>query len=64
GIAWSIGEIPTLIAAITVAIQWSRTDEKQQKRQDRHADRTGDAELAEYNAKLQKLADRDRERGW
>ena len=25
GIAWSIGEIPTLILAITVAIQWSRS---------------------------------------
>ena len=27
GIAWSIGEIPTLILAITVAIQWSRSDD-------------------------------------
>ncbi|MEV9306651.1 cytochrome c oxidase assembly protein, partial [Klebsiella pneumoniae] len=24
GVAWSVGEIPTLILAITVAIQWSR----------------------------------------
>lgn len=60
GIAWSIGEIPTLILAITVAIQWSRSDTKLQKRRDRHADRTGDAELEEYNAKLAALADRDR----
>ncbi|WP_288872814.1 cytochrome c oxidase assembly protein [uncultured Microbacterium sp.] len=60
GIAWSIGEIPTLILAITVAIQWSRNDTKLQKRRDRHADRTGDAELEEYNAKLAALADRDR----
>ena len=59
GIAWSIGEIPTLIAAITVAIQWSRSDEKKQKRRDRHADRTGDAELAAYNERLRKLAERD-----
>lgn len=63
GIAWSIGEIPTLIAAVTVAIQWSRSDERQQKRRDRHADRTGDAELAEYNARLQKMAERDRAQG-
>ncbi|WP_448712805.1 cytochrome c oxidase assembly protein [Microbacterium profundi] len=59
GIAWSIGEIPTLIVAITVAIQWSRDDTKVQRRNDRHADRTGDAELAEYNARLAAMADRD-----
>ena len=63
GIAWSIGEIPTLILAITVAIQWSRSDDRLQKRRDRHADRTGDAELEEYNAKLAALAERDRIRG-
>lgn len=59
GIAWSIGEIPTLILAITVAIQWSRSDDRLQKRRDRHADRTGDAELEEYNAQLAALAERD-----
>ncbi|WP_435748271.1 cytochrome c oxidase assembly protein [Microbacterium sp. PMB16] len=59
GIAWSIGEIPTLILAITVAIQWSRDDTKLQRRSDRNADRTGDAELEEYNAKLAALAERD-----
>jgi putative copper resistance protein D len=59
GIAWSIGEIPTLILAITVAIQWSRDDTKVQRRRDRHADRTGDAELEEYNARLAQLAERD-----
>lgn len=60
GIAWSVGEIPTLILAITVAIQWSRSDTRLQRRRDRHADRTGDAELEEYNAKLAELAERDR----
>ena len=59
GVAWSIGELPTLILAITVAIQWSRSDERAQKRADRHADRTGDAELEAYNAKLAELAARD-----
>lgn len=63
GIAWSIGEIPTLITAITVAIQWSRSDERAQRRRDRHADRTGDAELVEYNEKLRAIAERDRARG-
>lgn len=60
GIAWSVGEIPTLILAITVAIQWSRNDAKVQRRRDRHADRTNDAELEEYNARLAALAERDR----
>jgi cytochrome c oxidase assembly factor CtaG/putative copper export protein len=59
GVAWSVGEIPTLILAITVAIQWSRSDERIQKRRDRHADRTGDAELHEYNEQLAALAERD-----
>ena len=60
GIAWSIGEIPTLILAITVAIQWSRSDTKLQRRRDRHADRTGEAELEEYNARLARLEEQDR----
>ena len=59
GVAWSIGELPTLILAITVAIQWSRSDERAQKRAYRHADRTGDAELEAYNAQLAALAARD-----
>ncbi|WP_406248183.1 cytochrome c oxidase assembly protein [Microbacterium sp. M] len=59
GIAWSVGEIPTLILAITVAIQWSRNDTKVQRRRDRHADRTGEAELEEYNARLAELAAKD-----
>lgn len=59
GVAWSIGEIPTLILAIVVAIQWSRSDDRAQRRSDRHADRTGDEELIAYNAHLQELADRE-----
>ena len=59
GIAWSVGEIPTLVLMVTVAIQWSRSDERKQRRRDRHADRTGDAELDAYNAQLQALAERD-----
>ncbi|BDZ40112.1 cytochrome c oxidase assembly protein [Microbacterium suwonense] len=61
GIAWSVGEIPTLILAVTVGIQWSGSDARLQRRRDRHADRTGDAELAEYNARLAKLAEQDRQ---
>jgi cytochrome c oxidase assembly factor CtaG/putative copper export protein len=59
GIAWSIGEIPTVALAITVAIQWARSDAKETRRRDRHADRTGEAELVEYNAQLAAIAARD-----
>ena len=59
GIAWSIGEIPTLILAIIVAIRWSQSDVRETKRRDRHADRTGDAELDQYNALRLELAMRD-----
>jgi putative copper resistance protein D len=59
GIAWSIGELPTIALAITVAIQWSRSDAKDAKRLDRNADRTNDAELKEYNERLAKLASSD-----
>nr|WP_274638470.1 cytochrome c oxidase assembly protein [Microbacterium bovistercoris] len=59
GAAWSIGEIPTLILAIVVGIQWSQSDARAERRADRNADRTGDAELVEYNARLAALAERD-----
>lgn len=59
GIAWSIGEIPTVILAIVVAVQWSRSDERETKRRDRNADRTGDAELQAYNERLARMAERD-----
>ncbi|MET0715244.1 MAG: cytochrome c oxidase assembly protein, partial [Mycetocola sp.] len=58
GIAWSLGELPTIALAITVAIQWSRSDTKDQKRLDRNADRTDDAELKEYNERLARMSGR------
>ena len=63
GIAWSVGEIPTVALAITVAVQWSRSDEKESRRSDRHADRTGDAELEAYNARLAAIAEQDAQHG-
>jgi cytochrome c oxidase assembly factor CtaG/putative copper export protein len=60
GIAWSIGEIPTIALAIAVAIQWSHSDEKETRRKDRNADRTGEAELIRYNSQLARLAAQDR----
>lgn len=60
GIAWGIGEIPTLFLAIMVAIGWSKDDARKAKRRDRAADRDGDAELTEYNDMLADLAKRVR----
>lgn len=59
-ITWGIGEIPTLILAVVVAITWSRDDERKAKARDRRVDQRGDTELDEYNARLQKLADRSK----
>ncbi|WP_344200555.1 cytochrome c oxidase assembly protein, partial [Pseudolysinimonas kribbensis] len=56
GIAWSVGEIPTVLLAIGVAILWSRSDEREAKRRDRRADRDGDVELEEYNRMLAQRA--------
>ncbi|WP_307784127.1 MULTISPECIES: cytochrome c oxidase assembly protein [unclassified Salinibacterium] len=54
GIAWSVGEIPTIALAISVAIMWSRSDRRASVRYDRKADRDGDAELDAYNEMLAK----------
>jgi putative copper resistance protein D len=54
-IAWGIGEAPTLVLAVVVAFQWFRREERETARQDRQADRDGDAELRAYNARLEQL---------
>ena len=58
GIAWSIGEIPTVALAIVVVIMWSRSDTREAKRLDRRAARDGDADLTEYNDMLAGLQKR------
>ena len=57
--AWGIGEVPTLLVAIGVAIMWSRSDQRETKRVDRAADRNNDADLTAYNDMFAKLAERD-----
>lgn len=58
GVAWSVGEIPTLVLAITMVTLWSRSDARETKRIDRNAERTGDRDLNDYNAMLRSLQDR------
>ncbi len=59
GIAWSVGEIPTVVLAVLVAILWNRSDARDAKRGDRKADRDGDAELTAYNEMLAARSKRD-----
>ena len=42
-----------------MAVQWSRSDDREARRVDRQADRDGDADLNAYNAYLSRLTDRD-----
>jgi cytochrome c oxidase assembly factor CtaG len=55
-IAWSVGELPTVALAIVVALNWSRSDERESKRLDRAEDRGGEADLKAYNEMLAKLS--------
>ncbi len=54
-IAWAFGEIPTLVVALVLGIQWARSDEREARRKDRRADLDGDAELREYNERLARM---------
>src|SRR5690606_17780362 len=60
-IAWGIGEFPTLGLAIIMAVEWYQSSKREATRSDRAEERTGDAELAAYNAMLAGLAARDEE---
>ncbi|ALG14707.1 copper resistance protein CopD [Kibdelosporangium phytohabitans] len=55
GIAWAAGEVPLLVVVVALLVQWARQDEKEARRRDRRADADGEAELAAYNAMLDKM---------
>ncbi len=57
-IAWGIGELPTVVLAMMVTLDWLRSDDREAKRHDRKADRDGDADLTAYNEHLAQLARR------
>ncbi|MER5455186.1 cytochrome c oxidase assembly protein [Micromonospora sp. NPDC002389] len=65
GIAWSFGELPTVIVMGALMYQWIQADRREARRRDRAADRAEaegreDPELAAYNRMLAELAERDR----
>ncbi len=59
-LAWSYGELPTLIVLLIVLSRWHREETVSTALRDRRADRDGDVELDAYNAYLAGLAARDR----
>lgn len=59
GIAWGFGEIPTLVVALALAVQWARADDREARRSDRRADMDDDAQLRAYNSALSKLNNSD-----
>ncbi|GAB2490846.1 cytochrome c oxidase assembly protein [Nocardiopsis aegyptia] len=62
GIAWALGEIPTVLVMLALVVQWSRDDEKEERRRERHSRRDGsdDADMDDYNAYLAELDRRSR----
>ncbi|SHN24365.1 cytochrome c oxidase assembly protein [Actinacidiphila paucisporea] len=60
GIAWAFSEIPSVIVLVALLFQWYTSEQRQARRQDRAADRDGDAELTAYNAYLASLEARGR----
>ncbi len=58
-IAWGIGELPTAVLTIIVSVQWARADIRESKRLDRASDRSGNQDLEDYNAMLERLAKRE-----
>jgi len=62
-VAWGIGELPTLLLAVGVAISWTRSDAREARRNDRKAERDGDAELEAYNEMLAQKANQAVDRG-
>jgi cytochrome c oxidase assembly factor CtaG/putative copper export protein len=61
GLAWGLGEAPAVVVMLLLVRQWVRSDEREQRRLDRAADRADasgeDDELARYNAFLAAAAD-------
>lgn len=57
GLAWGFTELPNLAVVLIVATTWARASGREARRHDRSEDRSGDAELMEYNAWLSSMRD-------
>jgi putative membrane protein len=58
GIAWSFGELPTVLVLAVVFFSWVRSEQRRGRTLDRAAERTDDAELQAYNARLRALSEK------
>lgn len=56
GMAWAMGEIPLVLVMLAILFQWVRSDSREARRFDRSEDRSDDAALEAYNARLRDLA--------
>ncbi|WZU36219.1 hypothetical protein Rruber_05732 (plasmid) [Rhodococcus ruber] len=54
-LAWAVGELPLLLAAVLATVRWASADERRARRRDEQIDRDGDEDLAAYNAMLRGL---------
>lgn len=61
GLAWSYGEVPTLLMLLYVVYRWFRDDTARAAAADRHADEHGDAQLDAYNDYLRSLRESARD---
>ena len=57
-IAWSFSELPTVLVMVVVLAAWMGSEDRRARRMDRAAERSHDAELEAYNARLRALAAR------
>jgi len=62
GMAWAMGEIPLVLVMVAILSQWFRSDSREAKRFDRSEDRSEDAALEAYNARLRDLAEHGKRR--
>jgi putative copper resistance protein D len=67
GVAWSFGELPTVLVLAVVFVQWSRSEDRANRAADRARDRAiargesgEDPELTAYNERLRRLAAQQR----
>jgi putative membrane protein len=57
GIVWAFGELPTVLVLAVIFFSWASSDDRRARTLDRAADRTGNAELEAYNARLRAMAE-------
>ena len=55
-IAWGIGELPSAALTLIVSVQWFNSGTREARRLDRASDRSGNKDIEDYNAYLERLA--------